>query len=214
MGETDFHISVILYLRQALRRFFRHSEKIYVAANMFFYYEKGKPSSVKAPDVFVVKGVETHDRRTYKLWEEKVVPCTIIEVTSPSTQLEDLAIKQGLYRYLGVQEYYLFDPLDEYLTEQLQGFRLVEGAYQPIEPDPDRSIVSQELGAILKPEGKLLRVVDPVTGEVMPTLDESMELAHAEAQRAEQEAQRADAAESEIARLRAELERLQRDKKS
>jgi Uma2 family endonuclease len=196
MGETDFHISVILYLRQALRYFFRQAEQIYVAANMFLYYEEENPNACKAPDVFVVKGVSKHDRRIYKLWEEKAVPCTVFEITSYSTRLDDLATKRGLYEMLGVAEYFLFDPLAEYLSPRLQGFQLAKGYYQPMTLSPEETLFSQELGVTLKPEGVLLRVVDPVTEEVMPTLDEAIEQTRT--------------AKAELARLRAELERLRR----
>jgi len=226
MGETDFHITVILYLRQALRLLFRHAEQIYVAANMFFYYEEGNPAASTAPDVFVVKGIPKHDRRIYKLWEEKVAPCTVFEITSRSSRLEDLGTKRALYEMLGVKEYFLFDPLREYLSPPLQGFELEEGLYRPLPLSAEGTLFSRELNIILKPEGSLLRLVNADTGEALPTLDEAVELAHqemerarleaqraeAEAQRAEAEAQRAEAAEAEAERLRAELERLRRQR--
>lgn len=49
------------------------------------------------------KGVSKRERRSYKLWEEEVTPCTIFEITSQSTRLEDLATKRGLYELLGVR---------------------------------------------------------------------------------------------------------------
>jgi Uma2 family endonuclease len=233
VGETDFHISAIFYLRQALKHIFRGAETTYVAADMLLYYEEGMPSSVICPDVFVVKGVGKHDRRTYKLWEEKATPCVVFEVTSRTSRIEDQATKRGLYEILGVREYFLFDPLDEYLVPRLQGFRLVEGSYQRIPASPDGTMRSEEIGFILRPEGPLLKLVDPVTDRAIPTLDEAMDLARAEesraeaearraenearraenearraeneARRAENEARRAAAAEAEVARLRALL---------
>ncbi len=221
MGETDFHINVILYLRQALRYFFRQADQIYVAANMFFYYEEGNPHARRAPDVFVVKGVSKHDRRIYRLWEERVAPCTVFEITSKSTRLEDLGTKRALYEILGVQEYFLFDPLNEYVSTQLQGFRLVEGYYQqPLPLSEDGSLLSEELGLILKPEQSLLRVLDAETGETVPTLDESVaqteaavEQARAAVQQAETEAQRAEVeaqrAETEAQRAETEAQRAE-----
>jgi len=237
IGETDFHITVILYLRQALRYVFRQAEQIYVAANMLFYFEEGNPAAFRSPDVFVVKGIPRHNRRVYKLWEEKVAPCTIFEITSRSTRLEDLGTKRALYEMLGVQEYILFDPLDEYLSPRFQAFSLRGEYYQPMALLPDGTLRSQELDVILQPEGNFLRVIDPTTGEAVPTLDEAVDLAYmeaerarmeaeraqtereraqmeaeraqAEAERAQAEAHRADAAEAEVARLRAELARLQ-----
>lgn len=201
MGETEFHINVIIYLREALRHFFREAEQIYAAANMLFYYEEGNPNAVIVPDVFVVKGVARHLRRTYKLWEEHLAPCVVFEITSRSSRLEDLGTKRALYEMLGVQEYFLFDPLEEYLSPRLQGFRLLREYYQPMRLSPEETLHSEELELILRPEGTLLRLVDPRSGEVLPTPEEAMALAQAAAERAE-------SAEAELARLRAELERL------
>src|SRR5688572_26243458 len=164
MGESDIHITTMLYLRQALRYLFRQAEQIYVAANMFFYYEEGNPSACKAPDVFIVKGIAKHDRRIYQLWIEQVVPCTIIEVTSRTTWLEDMGTKRALYEFLGVKEYILFDPLSEYLKPQLQGFHLVDGYYQPMPLTSEGTLYSQELEVIFKPEEGLLRAIEPTTG--------------------------------------------------
>jgi Uma2 family endonuclease len=217
MGETEHHINAIVYLYQALKYFLRKAEHIYAAANMLFYYEEGNPAAVVVPDAFVVKGISKHLRRTFKLWEEKAAPCVVFEITSRSTRLEDLGSKRALYEMLGVREYFLFDPLGEYLSPPLQGFRLEGEYYQPLELSPEGTFFSQELGLILRPEGSLLRLVDPETDRALPTLDEAVDMAlaeteraQAEAERAQAEAKRADAAEAETARLRAELERLRK----
>jgi len=203
MGETSFHVAAILYLLSALQAYFRHVADLYVAADMLFYYEEGDPAVYKVPDVFVVKGIEKHDRRTYKLWEEKRPPSVIFEITSRSTRWEDTGEKKGLYAELGVREYFLFDPQGEYLKPRLQGFRLVQGAYQPLPLTKDGTLSSQELNLILQPEGNLLRLVDPATGKSVPTLNEALE------SRAEAEG-RAEAAEAALVQMRAEIERLKR----
>jgi Uma2 family endonuclease len=231
MGETDFHVSVILYLRQALAHYFRHVSDTYVAADMFLYYEEGNPASVVAPDVFVVRGVAKYKRRTFKTWEEGVVPCTVIEVTSLGSRLEDLGTKRVVYEMLGVREYILFDPLGEYMTPRLRGYRLTGEQYQPLIPAADGSLRSEELGLIFRPEGDLLRVVVAETGELLLDLSEAIERAEVESERARveserarveserarveserasAEAERADRAESELAQLRAEIERLRK----
>jgi Uma2 family endonuclease len=210
VGETDWHISAIFYLRQALRFFFRNQPDVYTAADMLFYYEEGVPTIFKVPDVFVVKGVTKQDRRTYKLWEEQVTPHVIFEITSRGTRLEDVGEKKGLYAYLGVKEYFLFDPLDEYLKPRLQGFRLIGEHYEPIPLAKDGTLTSRELNVILRPGGNLLRVVDPKTGEEIPSLEESAEKAVEALELAQVEAQRADVAEAELERLRAELAQLRK----
>ena len=138
----------------------------------------------------------------------------IFEISSGSTYREDMGTKKTLYQSWGVQEYFLFDPLDDYLNPRLQGFRLQRGVYQPI-PDRNGTLYSRELGLILRPEAALLRLVDPQTNEPLPTFyeatearDEALARAEEERQRAKEEAQRADAAEAKAATLLAELEKL------
>jgi Uma2 family endonuclease len=205
MGETGFHIDNSVYLYDALRYYFRLEPKVYVAANMFLYYEEGDPSAVTAPDVFVVKGVNKHKRRTYKLWLEKVPPHVAFEVSSRKTRVEDFGSKRGIFEMLGVQEYFLFDPLEEYLKPPLQGFHLIDGRYQPVPANADGTLYSDELGLVLRPEIEFLRLVDPRTGQALPTMEEAMGLYIAAAERAR-------AAEAELAGLRAELEKLRHDR--
>ena len=80
-----------------------------------------------APDVFVVLGANSADRCTYLLWEEPKAPDFVLEITSCSTRHEDQVIKRDLYRSLGVREYFLFDPTNDYLKPPLQGLELAEG---------------------------------------------------------------------------------------
>ena len=217
MGETQFHVRAILFLYQALEYYFRANDEMYVSADMLFYYEEGNPSAFKVSDVFVVRGVSKHTRRIYKLWEEQVAPCTVFEITSRGTWLQDMGDKRTLYEKLGVSEYFMFDPEDEYLSPRLQGFQLIEGVYQPMALAENGTLYSHSLDVILKPENEFLRIVDPQTKKPVPTLDEvevqiedALSLARDEADRAQAEAERADTAEAEIARLQAELKRLQR----
>ena len=99
IGETDFHFTTIILLVQALRDYFAE-QPVYVAGDLMFYYERGNPHAVKAPDVLVVKGVSKHKRRVYKLWEEQAVPCTLFEITSKQTGSADLTTKYQLYERL------------------------------------------------------------------------------------------------------------------
>ena len=98
------------------------------------------------------------------------------------------------------------------LDEQFIGHRLVNSEYVAIPTNEDGEIFSTELQAVLRPEGKFLRVVDPRTGLLVPSLDEAVEIAEQEAQRAEQATQRANATDAENVRLRAELEALRQQR--
>ena len=202
MGETDVHIDALIYLREALRDHFRNAPQVYVAGNMFLYYEEGNPTACVAPDVFVVQGVGKHERRIYRLWEEGQPPAVVCEITSRGTRLEDLGTKRAVYAMLGVREYFVYDPLGEYLRPPLQGYRLHEGEYQRLLPAGEDGLTSQVLGLELRVEAGRLRVVDPATGERLLTPAEVYA-----AWRAETTTSRASEAEAELERLRAELAR-------
>jgi Uma2 family endonuclease len=214
MAETDVHIDVLIYLREALRDHFRDDPRVYVAGNMLFYYEEGNPAACVAPDVFVVQGVAKGERRTYRLWEEVQSPAVVIEITSRGTRLEDLGTKRALYAMLGVREYFLYDPLGEYLQPPLQGYRLQEGEYQRMPPGGEGKLASRELGLELRVEEGRLRLVNPATGARLLTPAEARAAwrAEAAARQAEAAARQAEAdarrvAEAEVERLRAELAR-------
>lgn len=208
VGESDVHRREILMIIDMLDRFFRAIQTIYVSGNLMFYYEKGQPASVVSPDVFVVKGIPKGLRRSYKLWEEQQVPCTVFEISSRSTRLEDLGNKKVLYAMLGVQEYFLYDPLAEYLRPALQGFMLANDSYIAMLPDASGALISQELGLRLWPEKDMLRMVDISTGQRLLRPFEVEQARVAAEERAESAEERAESAEAEVRRLRAELERL------
>jgi Uma2 family endonuclease len=198
LGETDVHRREIAQIIEMLMLFFESAPDIYVSGNLMFYYERGNPGAVTSPDVFVVKGVQKGLRRTYKLWEEQHAPSVVFEITSRSTRLEDKGNKRALYAMLGVREYFMFDPLAEYLKPPLQGFRLVGEEYIAIDQASDGAPISQELGLQLSTNDSYLRLTDIATGQPL--------LRPAEIDAARR------AAEEEITRLRAELARLRGDK--
>jgi Uma2 family endonuclease len=214
MAETDLHRNEMFDLIKALDRRYRDEPDVYVSGNLFFYYVKGDPRAVVAPDVFLVKGVEKRERGTYKLWEEGRVPSLVIELTSDSSQDEDLSKKKPCYERLGIEEYFLHDPFRDYLDPTLQGFRLVNGRYQPIMPEPDGSLRSRTTGLLLRTEGKRLRLVDAATGEPLlwdeerdAALQQEQAVRRAAEERADLEASARRALEEELQRLRRELGR-------
>jgi Uma2 family endonuclease len=205
MAETDTHRDLMTdALLHPLKERYRDDPNVYVSGNLFLYYEEGDPSAVVAPDVFVVFGVPGHRRRIYKLWEEGRAPDVVFELTSEHTYRADLSDKRLIYESLGVREYFMFDPLKDYLRPSLQGFRLNEARYfVSVLPQPwdagEWQIESQVLGLTLRSDGSLLRLYDPELGRCLLTRFEETEARR----RAEA---RAEAAEAELARLRAQLE--------
>jgi Uma2 family endonuclease len=133
LAESDATRDYLIYGVEALDRYFQNRADVYVSGNLFIYYEQGNPKAVVAPDVFVVIGAEKKQRPSYKVWEEQgKLPDFVIEITSKSTASEDRGTKRGLYAYLGIPEYFQYDPTADYLKPPLQGFRLVDGNYLPI----------------------------------------------------------------------------------
>ena len=212
MGESDLHIDCITHLRDALRRHFekRAQGEVYVAGNMFVYYEEGNPRAVVAPDVFVVFGAPVHSRDSYLLWKEPKGPDFVLEVTSASTRREDEGRKREVYAMLKVGEYFLYDPRGEYLAPPLQGFRLRAGEYRALPavtvlPGGGMALRSEVLGLDLRDrrEERMLRLHDPVTGQDLFTYRE------AERKREEESAARQEA-EARIAKLEARLRDFER----
>ena len=124
MAESDFQLHPLIYAINALRAFFADRPDVYVAGNMFVYYEEDNPKAVVAPDVFVVFGAPNHDRSSYKVWEGGKAPDFVLEITSLATRTQDQGPKRGIYAYMGVREYFQADPTGDYLKPPLQGQQL------------------------------------------------------------------------------------------
>ena len=215
MAETDVHRDLIVDLIETLKVWFAADPNVYVSGDLLLFYEEGNKYKHVAPDVFVVRGVrKLPPRLYYLLWEEGKAPDFIIEVTSKTTSNVDRRKKRVLYRdVLKVPEYFLFDPFEEYLKPSMQGYRLVEGEYEPIAPVAGR-LPSVMLGLHLERDGTQLRLFDPAAGQRLATLSERAAAAEARAAAAtagagaETRARRQ--AEAEAERLREELDALKR----
>jgi Uma2 family endonuclease len=191
MTETDTHRKQMVDLLVVLEAYFRNDPQVYVAGNLMMYYVEGDPKACIAPDVFVVRGMSRGDRRVYKVWEEGRAPDVVIELTSRSTRDQDLGSKRWIYAEMGVHEYFLFDPLGDYLTPSLRGYRLVGDEYVRMESDGTR-LMSQTLGLELRVVDGGLRLADPTTSGLLPTPGEMVD---------------------ELERLRAELRQLKSNTK-
>ena len=200
-AETWLHVRAMMWLHQALEDFFRDRPDVFVASDLFWYWEEGNPDRRVAPDVMVVPGVGVKPRRSFFSWEEKgAIPAVVFEMASRGTVGEDLTPKFFLYEDLGVREYFLFDPEGANMTPAFQGYRLNGTTYRRLR---DNELTS-ELGFGLRPEGTLLRLIDLKSGQPIPTRAEAVEIAQ---RAADAEKQRADALQAEIERLRAMLQK-------
>ena len=168
LAENDAQLAAILYAIGALRAYYRERDDVYVSGDLLVYYEEGNPPASVAPDVFVVFGVEDRMRMNYKVWEEGKGPDFVLEVASKSTWRQDLGPKREVYARLGVKEYWLYDPVGEYLSPVLQGLRLSGGAYvhqcPAVSPGGALTLESEMLGLELRAQEGELRFRDPAAG--------------------------------------------------
>jgi Uma2 family endonuclease len=209
MAETDWHRDLMNALIQTLAAYYAADPMVYVSGNLLVFYKPGNRRRHLSPDVFVVKGVAKHQRPNYLIWEEGKGPAVVIELTSQSTRDEDVEDKYELYQdTLRVPEYFLFDPLGDYLQPLLQGHRLHRGRYEPILPVKGR-LPSKVLGLHLEGSGRELRLYDPTIKQWLLTPDEARQAAEV---LAIQEAEARRLAEAEIERLQRELAELRQQR--
>jgi Uma2 family endonuclease len=236
MAETPFHGEIMFGLRQILQDHFAEDPMVYVSGNLMMYYVKNNKRRHVSPDLFFVRGIPNTDRKCYFVWEEGKGPDVVFEISSKTTTKTDTGTKRLLYQnILRVPEYFLFDPYEEYLSPSLQGYRLLNGVYVPIQPDHGW-LFSQELGLRMGRHGLMLRFYDPATGQPLLSRTERLEderhlrvraqtdlyIAGMDARRAEAEKQQVEAenrrlaeslSQAEEARVAAEREqeRLRRE---
>ena len=175
LAENDWQLEAILDAVSVLKIRYRDRSDVYVSGDLLIYYEEGNPRKSVAPDVFVVFGAASHKRNVYKLWEEPKAPDFVLEVASENTWSEDLGRKRALYAELGVREYWLFDPRDEYFDPPLQGLVLRDRDYYALPAlveNGARQIRSEVLGLDLRADRGVLSYRDTATGEHLKTLSE------------------------------------------
>ena len=176
MAEDDWQLRAILDAFGVLDHYFRDRPDVYVSGDLFIYYEEGNTKARVAPDVFVAFGVPKHNRQVYKLWEEGPVPAFVMEVASRGTWREDDGRKAELYEWLGVKEYWQYDPTGDYLGLRLKGRRLVAGRYepQPVVESLDGTVFlrSETLGLDFRVKGEERYFFDPAAGRRLLNLSE------------------------------------------
>jgi Uma2 family endonuclease len=183
----------------------------FVSGNMFVYFSLAqvRNQDFRGPDFFAVLGVPQGERLSWVVWEEGKAPDVIIELLSDSTAERDKNEKKLIYQnQLRVPEYFWFDPFN---ADDLAGFFLHGGVYQPLTPNERNQLVSQSLGLALQRWQGSYKGIDAtwlrwatLEGELLPIPQEIAEQerqrAEQERQRAEQERQRAEQAESQLLR--------------
>ena len=215
MPESTLHGSLLIFTLASARELLKHRNAC-VAYDLALLFERGNPAAVLAPDLLVALDAGDHHRSSYKLWEEPKVPDLALEALSLKTWRKDVEVKPGIYRDLGVREFWMVDLLGK-LPEPLLGLRLnAPGDYESIPVSPSGGYRSEALGADLVAQGDDLRLRKHTTGEVMLHYPEALsrhrqeqvERQAAEA-RADSAEARADSAERRVAELEERLRRAE-----
>ncbi len=187
MPEGDKQRRNLSYTTEALRLWFEKQENVYVSGNLFIRYLKQGVEKKIAPDTFVVFGMSSEDRVSYKIYDKGgKAPDFVLEVTSKGTVNKDRDQNPLIYKDLGVKEYFQYDPTGDYLKPiPLQGVRLEQGEYVKIPygmrsnealtlPNHILSLHSEVLGLdlCLYPD-KGFRFYDPISHQILRSYAES-----------------------------------------
>ena len=199
MPEGDIQRRNLSYATEALKLWFEKQEKVYVSGNLFIRYEQDLAEKRVAPDIFVVFGMSNKDRVSYTIGEDGgKAPDFVLEVISKGTRTKDRKQNPLIYKYLGVKEYFQYDPSSKFLKpSSLNGVRLENGEYVAIASsvlaDGTLSLHSEVLGLDLHLYPNLnFRFFDPISDQMLRS--------YAEAEH--------DREIAELERSQAELERL------
>ncbi|NJM77653.1 MAG: Uma2 family endonuclease [Acaryochloridaceae cyanobacterium RU_4_10] len=189
--ESDLHREQIDLLIRLLKWQWREQQDFYVSGNLTIYYSPNQKKSedFRGPDFFVVLGATSQERRSWVVWQEGgKYPNVIVELLSDSTATVDRGLKKELYQNTWrVPEYFWFHPD----TLEFQGFRLVNGLYEGLEPTSEGWRWSQQLHLYLGIHERQLRFFTP-EGRLVPLPEQFAEY------QTEQERQRAERAETAL----------------
>ncbi len=190
--ETDFHRLQMTLLLQCLEWLWRERQDFYASGNLTVYYspKQLKSEDCRGPDFFVVLNTERKPRKSWVVWEEEgKYPHVIIELLSSSTATVDRGLKKQIYQdTFRTPEYFWFDPN----SLEFQGFHLVEGQYEPLEPNPQGWLWSVQLQLFLGVEDRKLRFFT-AEGQLVPTPEEAAQTEQLQRQAAEAQRQIAEA---------------------
>lgn len=205
--ESYLHLQQMLLLLKCLDWWWRDRNDFFSAGNLTIYYSprQRKSEDFRGPDFFVVLGTERKPRNSWVVWhEDGKYPNIIVEILSSSTAATDRDLKKRIYQdTFRTPDYFWFDPH----SLEFAGFHIVDGEYQPLEPNSQGLLWSQQLQLYLGIYQRQLRFFT-AEEQLVPTPEE---VAEQEIQRAEQQAQRAEQEAQRADRLAAKLRELNID---
>ena len=159
--ETELHLRQIVLLIQMLEYLWQDRQDFYAFGNLTIYYSPNQKKSeyFRGPDFFVVLNTERKPRKSWVVWEEGgKYPNFIIELLSNSTAEVDRTEKKHIYQEIfRTPDYFWFSPD----TLEFQGFHLVDGKYEDIQPNDKGWLWSHQLQLFLGVHEQKLRFFTP-----------------------------------------------------
>lgn len=149
LPNSTFHDTVAGDAKDMLVRRYAHQQDIGIFRDLLIEWDNPDLAD-HCPDTFVVLGIQNKEqnRTRFIVANEGVIPALIIEVVSPRYRKEDREIKVVEYAKAKVQEYAIVDrrTYRGQILDEVLGYRLVEGHYQPITPDDEGRILCDTIG--------------------------------------------------------------------
>lgn len=190
--ETYLHLRQIILLLTCIEWWWKEGggptlrTDFFAAGNLTVYYspDQRKSEDFRGPDFFVALGTEWKPRKSWVVWEEQgKYPNLIIELLSDSTATTDRGLKKQIYQdTFRTPEYFWFDPD----SLEFQGFELLRGKYQPLQPDTRGWLWSDQLQMFLGIYEDKLRFFTSA-GQMIPTPAEAAQIAQQQVEVAQQQ---------------------------
>jgi len=200
--ESDLHLRQILALLTSLEWLWQDRQDFFASGNLTIYFspKQIKSQDFRGPDFFVVLNTERRTRKSWVVWEEDgKYPNVIFEVLSDATAKADKTTKKQTYQDIfRTPEYFLIDPV----SLEFEGFVLMAGEYQAIEPNANGHLWSRQLDLFVGIYESQLRFFT-AEGNLVPTPPEAAKSAQQQAAQVQQQAEQAQERANRLAeRLR------------
>ncbi len=179
---SNEQFDLVVYLTDVIRELY-YKERWHVMGDVCI--RKVRKSHPLCPDVAVCKvrftrSTKPRNLRTWKMWlRKRPAPAVVFEISSRNTWPQDIILeeKPTKYQWLGVNEYFAYDPgIPPHWKDQdgrrLRGWRYTSGTLEEIEPNEQGWLRSMELNSWLVPDEEYLLLYD-LEGNQRPTQSEA-----------------------------------------
>ena len=175
LPNSTFHDDTTGSAKDMLTRRYRNRSNVGVFRDLLIKWDITGLDD-HSPDIAVVFGVRNpaQNRTRFIVADEGVRPVFILEVVSPRYRREDRETKVVDYALAKVQEYMIVDRRNYrgQILDEVLGYRLVSGHYQPLTPDQEGRVFFQTVGLWMSlREGQLI-MEDAATGTRLKTSGE------------------------------------------